>query len=1726
MLGQTIDNRYRIVEEMGQGEISVVYRAQDLAEKREVGLKLLSSQKGKRSRQSVLQFRQEAEQIINLDHAHILKVYSQGEYDQRPYTITEFVKARNLAEWLGEQGVQAEASLDLIAQIANGLDYAHSKGLIHRDLKPSNIVVIEDNGKPMAKLMDFGWALLMDAEDLLKQPEAIAKTFAYMSPEQSGILKVPIDQRTDLYSLGIMFYQLVCGRPPFMGKDIGEIIHQHVARKPAAPRKINPSIPELIERIILKLMAKDPVERYQTASGLKADLEEYQKLVAQGKDMVLFQIGLQDRLKELTYRTRLVGRDKELLEMKEGLDKAVTGEGSLYFVCGEAGSGKSRLIDELRAYTQSRQGMFIGGKCFQQEGVLPYKPFVDIISDYIAGVKRYASAKREACIARMQACLGELGKVLTRIIPELVDLIGEPSALVELEPEKEKHRFRVVLRDFLLNISQLDHPLVLLLDDLQWSDEGTLDILRFMAPRLSESNVLVLAAYRDNEVDETHALALMLKELRDKQIPLKLARIEVLGLPEVNKMAAGILGEQEETTLSLSRNIFEKTRGNPFFISEIMRALVRQGVVYYAEGERRWRFDLAKFDEITFSESMVGVILARIEELDKQSLEVLSRASLIGREMSFDLLLAITQQEADELLRVIMKAVNDQFLIREERRKQEVYYFVHDRVREAFYTRLGSEERSGLHNRIGGIMERENKEDIEPVLYDLAYHFTQGLNKQKAFEYSLKAAHKAKAAYANNEAIRLYNTVLDLMPQEMKETHSEVWLEVMLNLGEVYRIAGKYEPSLKCFQACVPYITDKLQKVDLLQKMGRTLFDKGETEKAAECAEEGLRLMGRPFPKSTIGFVAALIKEVLIQTAHTWFPGIFVNEKYRDDSRALVIARLYETLFYTYYFLSPMKALLVDLLRLNFCEKIRGSYELSRSYGAHAIVLTSVPWFSRARRYFERALEMSGRLENKLDGAIAEGFSRIYFGYLYFYPAGNGKEAIFQSEKGAEIFARAGEVFELAAGYLGQGFGHFIRGELREALRAFKNIRLIAQETGDPRLTSWGLSPGLISTCLGELDDKVIMELKRAVELGKEARDIIITPWLYQNLGYAHLKRREYDKAVKALEEAVDLISRYMLRGGFLGDVYWILAETYFGIVETRNISHSKRREYLKEAKKLCKKAFIWGKWYKVRLGPAYRVNGTYQWLAGNKQKAIKHWEAGIKFLKEQTEDRYQLGLIYYEAGKWLLRDKGEGESTPRSQEELSQIKASCPQGWEYLKKAEGLFAEIEARLDLQRTRELLREPLQEKKEEISFQEGLTARRELVSVLQVNQIISSILDLEELLNKVMQAAIEVTGGERGFLMLYNDKGELELRVTQKIEEEVETELFQITRRITDEVAAKREPILISDVSRDSRFKELKEVGSILCIPLIIKRTREMIGLIYVDNRLVGSLFSQEDLEVMMFMAIQAAISIENARLYENMKEKSRMETELGLGRQIQQGLFPREIPRIEGLELAGRAIPAKEIGGDYFDFISIDKELLDIVIGDVSGKGVPAGLVMVMAKTIVHSLALERKTPKQILLAFNQLMQQQVEADRFMSMLYFRWDSKQKRLYYSSAGHEHILIYRAQDERCEAILSGGVILNMLPPGEIDEVITEQELDIKAGDIVVLYTDGITEAMNREEEFFTQERLKASIERYGADSAPVVLEGIFADVNSFIKDTPQYDDITLVVMKVESRNLSN
>ncbi|HBA83510.1 MAG TPA: hypothetical protein DCZ95_05380 [Verrucomicrobia bacterium] len=1706
-MATTIDDRYELVADGRTGLVSDDFAAFDRHANRSVLVRLIRDQAEERSAEALYRFRKLMDGLRSAQGEHIERVLAHGTWKGRDYVVLECPGEGALELSLGDQAdlLSADRVAALIRGAARTLDHAHRHGLIHQSLSPESFLVRWDGEEPWVYIRNFGQYLLLDLAHIVDARQ-VHRVFGYLAPEQAGSLRKPIDERSDLYSLGIVFYQLLTGLPPYTAEDANALIYQHIATEPFPPSRVRREVPEILDRMCAKLMAKEPSERYQSADGLHYDLDEFLRLRRSGAPVVSFALARKDRLRRLDFSTRMVGRAQEQAQLLALLEEARNGRGAVCFLAGEPGVGKSRLVDELRKTVLKSDGLFLGGKCPTDRLTAPYYVFTQAL-DPLAGKIRMCDVEdQKRFAARVQRAVGDLGQEVLKISRQAESLLGHPPALDELEPEKAKMRFLLTAGEFIMSLGTPGAPLVLFLDDLQWADDASLELLERLGEKAARHAVLILASYRTEEGAATERVIESICRLKSAASIAEIA-LGPLTSHDVHELVAEVLLNDERSFAHLAEWLHARTRGNPFYALEMIRLLVDQGVIEFQDNALVC--DPHRLAQSDLPDNAIDIVLRRIHALEDWERAILVYAAVIGRAVDVRVLAAVSGTPPEAVSLAVDHSIQRQILVRELVGSERVQ-FIHDRVREAFLDQAGVHQRRSLHLKIAQTLETHHAGQLDAVIYDLAYHYTQAEGDlEKVVLYNCRAGNAALKALGYRQAANAFEAARAVL-EARGETQSLRYLDVLEDLGAACRLSAQLDEAITVMEA-----GEKLAETLAPERRNgftaaraHALVEKGLSDEGAAVLIRSLRQEGFHIYRTRIGFVLSLIAELAQQGLHILFPSVFRNLRPCTDPRKLALLRQLCSLAHvTYYQDNVLTSFLFFLKTINYGDRIGLSLEHAAMYSKGTAIWATLPNLALAN-YSHRQSRYEARLlgDRRLDAVL-----RAHYLFIAdaFNKADDGLAQLGDAEK---TLLECGEYYNVSLMRTTSCRLVAQSGDIRKGLAIAESLLQLGRDAHMQQVEDWGAwNVGYFQSLLGEVTEQTIANLELAHRLAKESSDIPNISSSMSILGYAHLRRGAPQKAIECVEKAVALAKRP-------NAAFWILrtypigAEIYLEALRDPACSPERRTEYLKRAGWFCRMALKWGRRFPYALGWAWQVNGTWHWLNGRTRKAHACWFKGLDYLEGQTKDLHRIACIKYRSAELML------ERDPRDRQAIDNLLS-----------ARDLFARCDDRVDGAAVARLI-ERYMPQLDDMEPRKVLTQKRHLESLMFVTQAIGSVFDLQELLDRVMEYARRVTGAERGLLMLRDAaSGELMLQITaegaqhEQARQAFGYESSRVSLSLTQEVQRRKEALIASSEDDSPAGKELKfmSVKQAMCVPLTTKE--KDLGFLYLDNRLAGSVFGEGELELMKSFGIQASVSIENARLVHDLMEQDRMKQELQLGREIQRQLLPQAAPVIEGLKVCGLMDPAQEIGGDYYDFIvrTVDgRPCLGIAIGDVSGKGLGAGLAMAMLKTTMLTLSREAIDLPEILIKANRTMTENLNGMSFISLVYLQWNPASRVMSYCGAGHEHLLIYRCRSGEVEAIPAGGLVLGIM--SDWPHLPKENFVALEPGDKIVLYTDGVTEAFNESRDEFGFERLLEAVRRYGGQSPADLISSLRAEVARFAHGAEQNDDITLVVMEAVSQ----
>ena len=808
-LGSVLRERYRLDSELGRGGMGIVYRATDLELHREVAVKVLSaSASTSDARQRLIR---EARAAAALNHPHIVAVHDVGEAGGQPFLVMELVAGPRLSQ---VRPTDLSRVVEIATQICSALEHAHANRIVHRDLKPDNVLLSGTSQSSNVKLADLGLALPAYGARI-SRAGMIVGTAAYMAPEQA--LGQPVDGRADLYALGVLLYELTTGRIPFTGDDALTIVSQHVHAPVVPPRVLRPDLSRALESVILRLLAKDPAQRFSSAAETRAALI---RSLTEKDHITEADSGSAVAILDALSRGRLVGRANELSEARELWQRAREGRGHAVLLSGEPGAGKTRLAREITIQAAVDGALVLSGGCYEYEATTPYLPFVEAFRRWV---------REEKDDDKLRETLGDAAIQIAKLAPEIETRFGPFPERHQLAPHEERLLFFDAVAQVFSNIARRQ-SLLFYADDLHWADRGTLWLLGHLLRQLRDERVLIVGAYRETELDRAHPLAKSLVDWNRERLITRIV-LRRFDLSETGDQLGALLGEN--VSGEFADAVHRETEGNPFFVEEVLKALIEKGSVHRESG--RWkRCDVA---ELLIPQSVKEAIGNRLDRVSPECNDVLRVSAVLGKVFTFEELSAAAEQSEDALLDALDEAVGAQLIASGS---GDSFSFTHDKIREVLYEELNPIRRRRLHRHAAEGLE-QNQDKFACAVEKLAHHYIQAGDHEHGLHYAKQAAAEAERVFAFDEAIAAYGRARDcaealgLVKEQLAQEEA---------IGKAYLLHGEMIPAGEHFERALALAEEPAVRARLQCQAAASLVATGD-QRGVEYVQEALRVLDR-----------------------------------------------------------------------------------------------------------------------------------------------------------------------------------------------------------------------------------------------------------------------------------------------------------------------------------------------------------------------------------------------------------------------------------------------------------------------------------------------------------------------------------------------------------------------------------------------------------------------------------------------------------------------------------------------------------------------------------------------------------------------------------------------------------------------------------------------------------------------------------------------------------------
>ncbi|HEY0604599.1 MAG TPA: serine/threonine-protein kinase PknK [Herpetosiphonaceae bacterium] len=829
---------YTISEQLHIGAASVVYRATRNSDGKPVVLKLLNNDYP--SPAALAKFRREYDIVKDLKLPGVVQVYALEPCNNTLALIMEDFGGISLKQATGAPAIDMITFLNIAIQLADILGAVHRTGIIHKDIKPQNIIFNPHTGQ--IKLTDFGISSLLAQESQQPTTRNLEGSLPYISPEQTGRMNRAVDYRSDYYSLGVTFYELLTGDLPFQASDPIELVHAHIARMPVPPHEVKPAIPRAISGIMMKLLAKTAEDRYQSAYGLKTDLQRCLDQWSTTGRIDPFPLGVHDTSGLFHIPQKLYGREAEIRALLSAFEMVVnTGVTEIVLVAGQSGTGKSVLVHEIQKPVMLRSGYWIAGKFDQYKRNVPYSGFIQAFQELIQQILSESAERINDWNTRLVAALGGNAQIIIDVIPYVELIIGPQQPVPQLGLSEAENRFNLVMQHFIRVFAGEEHPLVLFLDDLQWADLASLKLLQMLVADAQTQNLLIVGSYRDNEINPSHPLAVTLDDLHKSRTAVKTMKVQALQRQDVHALVGETLHSDDDQTKQLANLIYEKTAGNAFFVNQFLRSLHDDGLIVFDGAAGQWTWDLDQINERDMTDNVLTFMAEKIQKYELATQRILIQAACIGRQFEMELLAIVAGETPATAAARLRPALREGLIIRIEVKRamaqtaeidpttgdgasdHVAYRFLHDRVWQAAYSLIGDEEQKQIHLTVGRlILENTPGERIDERVFDVVNHLNYGgalisepAERLRLAEMNLLAGQKAKASTAYAAARDSLAAGMQYLSADVWERHYALALDYYKQRSECEYLAGNFETAEAYLAVVLQHAQSSLEKVDV-----------------------------------------------------------------------------------------------------------------------------------------------------------------------------------------------------------------------------------------------------------------------------------------------------------------------------------------------------------------------------------------------------------------------------------------------------------------------------------------------------------------------------------------------------------------------------------------------------------------------------------------------------------------------------------------------------------------------------------------------------------------------------------------------------------------------------------------------------------------------------------------------------------------------------------------------
>jgi histidine kinase len=1408
----------------------------------------------------------------------------------------------NLRNYLFKNKLGYIEVVGLAIQLAAILQYLHQNGVIHKDINPENIMITNDG---QLELIDFGISTNLSSET--NEAINIGKiegTLTYISPEQTGRTAYTVRHTSDFYSFGILIYELLTGKPPFDSVDPLEVIHFHLSRKPIPLTNLLPDLPKEFEQIVFKLIAKNPDERYFSAAGLKADLELIKIHLTANIPLEGFKAGANDITGLYKQTQKLYGREDEINELLGYYHDLHRVKSMLILVAGYSGVGKSALIKHIKFPIIQQQGTFIGGKFDQYKKDIPYYAFIEAIKEFIKNLLAEPDVKINAWKERISFALSDNARLITDVIPQLSRIIENTTPVSKLQPAEQESRFNMVLLDFIYAFSTPESPLVIFLDDLQWADLPSLNLVKRIMDNSRKESILIIGSYRDNEVEKGHPLFITMKQISESDGLVKTIHLKPLNEETTCQITADSFDLEYTEARKLGQHVFSKTNGNPFFIHSFLKSLYDRKLIK-THAVKKWIWNQEEIEKLQYTDNVIDLMTDGLSDLPAHTREVLQYAAVLGNTFGLADLSDTIANTPSQLYSNLKPAIKGGYInpvdtsyrtlaLNKNQTPPDIEFFnqirsiqftfSHDKVQQAAYNLIPSGERPYVHLKIARLLiQNRNKQQLLDDIFEVLNHFVMSFQlienqeeKLKVAELCFIAGKKAKDSTSYNQGVNYLTVAKELLGDNPWSDHYELTYNVLKELGECEYLNDNPAQAEYHFKELLSNSKTRFEKLKVYYIHSSLYLKMGNTSESLRLGLEAAILYDIHFPQNKVAIqvntLFILAKYLFLFSTKYKNPEILFDLKDCNDEEIIALNKFLIDLATSAYQQNQNLMMLVifkivqSYLRHGFTDASGWGFS-----GFSVVVLSALKMQQKGFNLWDITVKLHERTHSPLIKWRLN-YTVLCFHNHWRFPFRKWYNQILETIKACTL--NGDQIFT----------GYSVALYARARFNAGENIKEILDSSEEHKAliknTKGGfdffqgfyqMSKALNNRSANALswNDDTFNDEQTFDRLLQEGNKTKLALFLSAKCNFLYLTGNYHDALIESnkLQEFAE---------NFLGDMQEVSFALYTSLSISayyKNLKAEEKKKYLKTFKKHLKDMKLWAKGCPENYNQHYHLLLAELFsIQNNPDKALHYYGKTIQLAAQNSF--YNIEGIANERAAALCETLGM----------TIQNRMYLKEAWNVFniwgahllcKKLENKYPELSARTSTQVPAE----------KNSTGRTSLTRKTDLdlASVLKVSQTIARQVKYDDVLKNLMHITIENAGAEKGCLLLYKGdqlcieavgiSGTRGIEIFPSIPYD-ETDL--VPKSAINYCRRTEEMIVVNDAGNEDRFSSDKYISqnntlSVLCLP--ITAVGKIIGILYLENNLLKGTFNADRIEMLRMLSGQIGISIENSLLYENLEEK-------------------------------------------------------------------------------------------------------------------------------------------------------------------------------------------------------------------------------------------------------------